>query len=320
MYWPNQPSLQLNLEVAQLFIQTYHKFFSKVKNRSNHRLNIDILESSIKRKVFLYTLVELEVIILDIIELDLTSIDVQKLSSKILYDLISKITIKLYPHKSLKEQLLDLNAKYSYSKFYFYENHHLAKFLLIYLIFGSSNISNNIFKFNTNRTPVFHVKILFENFIIQISNIIVFNFLENNKNKKDLIFYYDKKYSLNNKSIRAVYNFQNNLFTYHLLNAYLHCPQDIYCGRYKTWLFSSKGLVYKYVSANRYLDYLKLPSRLIISIIYLELQDFIVPKINFLITLFGKLIIYITIEIMSKSIQIILHQIIIRVNKTKQPI
>lgn len=320
MYWPNKQSINLNLAVAQLFIQTYQKFFIKLNNRTKQNIPIDILKSSIKRNLLFNTLIELEIIVLDIIELNLTIKDIKKLYYQILYDLIKKTTKKFLHFLNIKSQEYTIDINCTYSKLFFYENTYISHNLFIYLIFGSDSIQNNIFLFNNLKTPIYHVKSLFENFIIQISNIVIFNILENytliDNSSKSIID--NHLYNKNYKSIRDISNFQNNFFIYSWINLYIYYPQNIYCNQYQIWLFSSKGIIYKHIYTNRYINYVQLSHSQMSSIIYLEVQDFIIPKINFFITMLGKLIIYIVLEIINKVIKILLNQIIIRLNNYKK--
>lgn len=317
MYWPNKQSVHLNLEVAQLFIQTYRKFFTSLENKTSQKLPIDILKLSIKKKLMFYTLIELEITILDIIELDLSAISIYSMSNQILYDLVSKVLTKFINISKTTTTPIRINLDNKYNKVFFQEHNYLFKTLLIYLIYGSKSITKNLFTFHENKIPKYHVKILLENSILRISNLLIFNLLASTTNLKNMTLAVKQQniYSLQNQSIREMTNFQNNLFSYSWLYYYTYYPQDIYCNRYKVWLFSSKGIVYRYIYANRQIDYLALSQPLINSILYLEIQDFILPKINFLVSLLGKLIIYILIETISKSTYILLKQIIIRIDK-----
>ena len=320
MYWPNKQSISLNLEVANLFIQTYQKFFLSLENRTKQQLPIDILPPSIKTSLFLNVLIELEITLLDIIELNLNIEDINKLYQKILYDLINKIMKKFIQHQRITKKTYKINLQSAYNKSFFYENNYISQNLLIYLLFGSNDVQDQAFPFRKEQTPKYHVKALFENFIIQISNIVTFNLLENSQTINELSDLLINNYinNLKYQSIRDISNFQNNIFSYSLINCYIYYPQNIYCNQYQVWLLSSKGIIYKYVYANRYNDYLQLSTLQMNTIIYLEIQDFVIPKLNFLISLLGKLITYILLEIVSKSIQILLNQIIIRFSAYKK--
>lgn len=318
MYWPNKQSIRLNLEVANLFIQTYKKLSINLNNTTNQVLPTDILDNYIKQKLLINILIELEIIVVDIVELNLSKRQIKNLFSKITYNLIYKIIKKIISY----EQIYYINPpnqfNCNYNKLFFEDNQYITESLFIYLIFGSNHVQNKIFQFETNKTPKYHVKNLFENFIIQISNAIIFNFLENHKSLKNIYkILIDKNLcNKNYQSIRNISKFQNNLYSYNWLNKYIFFPQNIYCNQCKVWLFSSKGLIYRYIYSNRYLNYIKLSKSQISSLIYLEVQDYFIPKINYLIQLLGKLIIYLILDIIRKSTQIILNQIIIRLNKS----
>nr|YP_009502036.1 hypothetical protein [Porolithon onkodes]ASB29638.1 hypothetical protein [Porolithon onkodes] len=320
MYWPNKQSIHLNLEVANLFIQTYKKLSINLCNTTNQVLPTDILDNYVKQRLLINILIELEIIVIDLVELDLNKKDIKSLFSKITYNLIYKTIKKII----YCEQIYYINPpnqfNCNYNKLFFEDNQCITENLFIYLIFGSNHIDHKIFQFDINKTPKYHVKNLFENFIIQISNAVIFNFLENNKSLKNIYkILIDKNLcNKNYKSIRNISKFQNNLYSYNWLNKYVFFPQNIYCNQCKVWLFSSKGLIYRYIYSNRYLNYIKLSNSQISALIYLEVQDYFIPKINYLIQLLGKLIIYLILDIIRTSTQIILNQIIIRLNNSNK--
>lgn len=322
IYWPNKQSLNLNLAVANLFIQTYKKFSLNLHNQTLKNLPVDILKNIIKKKLFQEILIELEILILDIIELNLNIKQIKELNNQILFNLINRVMKKFIDKLKIKEINNKVNFYSEYNKLFFHDHSTILEYLLIYLIFGSNTLNIQIFAFNKSKTPVYHVKCLLENLIIQISNLIVFNFLENYESTDNISSFLITKdiCSLKYKSIREISTFRNNIISNNLINIYLYYPQNIYCNKYKLWLFSSKGLIYKYIYCNRTKDYIKLSNIQISSIIYLELQDFILPKINNCIISIGRLMIYILIEIISKSFKIFLSKIIIKLNTNKQEI
>jgi len=217
------------------------------------------------------------------------------LINKILKQFINRLKIKEINHR--------INFYSEYNKLFFHEHSTIIENLLIYLIFGSNKFNSQIFNFYKSKTPIYHVKSLLENSVIEISNLIIFNFLENCESIENISLFLMKNNicNLQYKSIRDISIFRNNIISNNLINIYIYYPQNIYCNKYKIWLISSKGLVYKYIYCDRTADYLKLSKIQISSIIYLELQDFILPKINNCIILIGRLMIYILIEIISKS-------------------
>lgn len=319
-YWPHKQSADLNLAVANLFIQTYQKFSLKTSNQTTNYLPIDILSLYTKKKLFLETLIEFEILLLDIIELNLNIKQINQLHNQILYDLIDKTMNKFIYELKIKDNLCRINFVYNYNKLFFYEQSNIIQKLLTYLIFGSNYIEDNTFPFYQLRTPIYHVKILFENSIIQISNIITFNLLESCKSIQQISNFLNKQYLWNSqyKSIRDISNFRNNIISYNWINFYIYYPNDIYCSQYQIWLFSSKGITFKYIHLNRINDYIKLSNLQLSAIIYLELQDFIIPRLNALISGIGNLIIYIINEIISKSFKICFNKILNKFSTTNK--
>lgn len=316
-YWPNRQSIQLNLAVANLFVQTYQKFSYKLSNRTRICLPIDILDTYIKKQLFLDILIELEILILDIIELNLDIQNIKQLNNKILHDIVTK-AMKNFLHELKYRNKYNLIYFYSsYNKLFFAEHKILIQDLLTYLIFGANAIDKTVFPFYKLKTPFNYVQILLENAIIQIGNTIAFNLLENFKSiqaiSKFLIL--NNLCNYNYTSIRSISRFRNNLISYNIANLYLYHPQNIYCCKYQIWLLSSKGIFYKYIHIDRSSEYLKLSKIQLWIVLYLEIQDFIVPKINTLIIILGRFIVYILVEIIGKGFQLCFKSMIQKINQ-----
>nr|YP_009660532.1 conserved hypothetical plastid protein [Corallina chilensis]QCS25480.1 conserved hypothetical plastid protein [Corallina chilensis] len=320
IYWPNAQSIDLNLAVAELFVQTYQKFSGSLYNHTNTNLPIDVLDQYAKKQLLIETLIELEVLILDITEINLNPNNIKQLNDKIMYDIIDKTMSSFINKLAFKQKNCIVNYYSNYNQLFFNEHKTLIYYLLLYLIFGSNAIDKNKFPFYNLKTPFNHVKLLFENAIIQISNIIAFNLLENYSSIKAIYEFLtlnnicNKKY----KSIRLLSNFRNNLINYNWINKYIYYPQNIYCSNYQILFVSSQKIIYKNIYINRISDYLKLSKIQLVSVLYLEIQDFVVPKINNLIILLGKLIIYILGELISKSIKICSTAVIQKINENKR--
>lgn len=307
-YWPCQSSIDLNLAVADIFMQTHQKFSQSIGHENNNSMVTDILDTHSKKQLFQEILIQLETLILDIIELNLSTKQIKQLHNQILYNCIQKSMQMFVQKLKLRNQIL-INFYSNYNRLFFHEHSAAVHNLLTYLIFGSNAIKNNVFIFCTIRTPFNHIKGLLENIIIQISNCIIFNILESYKLPNAILEVTNNQaYSAKYQSTRDLLNFRNNLITQTLLNFYIYYPQNIYCGKYQILLLSSKGIIQKNIYMNRSSDYLQLSNIQLSSIIYLELQDFIIPKLKSLITLIGTLIIYVFEKITNKSINIYLNQ------------
>lgn len=315
-YWPNRQSINLNLAVANLFIQTYQRFSYKLSNKTQINLPIDILNVYIKQQLFIDILTELEILVIDIIELNLKINDIKKLNHKILYNIVHKAINNFMQQLEYNHSFHFINSHCSYNKLQFNEHSILIENLLIYLIFGANSIDKRTFQFYKLKTPLNHVRLLLENTIIQIGNLVAFNLLENFQSiqatSEFLIINNISTY--NNASIRELSRFRNNLVSYSWINQYIYYPQNVYCCRYKVWLLSSKGIFYKYIYINRSSEYLRLSKRQLSTILYLELQDFIIPKINTLIIILGRFIMYISVQIIGKGFRLCFKNIIHKIN------
>lgn len=304
MYWPHKQGINLNSEVANLFFYTKQKFANSLINQTNNKLYIDILDYTIREKLFSIVLIELELLILDIVELDLSIKNIQLLNRKLLYDLI---------YRSLQNFLLQSNIS-SYVNLKFKSKDYLStlladhklllEYFLIYVIFGSSSISDKIFVFDRLCTPIEHVSILLENLIIQISNLVIYTMLEDMSSLAQAN-YFIQKYSLCNSSyisIRSLALFHNTLVIQNFIYLYIQKPKEIYSSRYKIWLISANGLVCKYISAVRLDDLSKLSNMQLAFIIIIEIQDLIIPQLEKLFLVISKVVLYVFINFFGNSI------------------
>ena len=314
-YWPYKQGIDLNNEVASLFFITKRKLTNNLSNQTSYNLYIDILDDQFKSKLFKIILMELEILILDIIELDLTIQNIEFLKHKILSDLLRKTLNSFLSY-------ID-NDHYILSKFstdtelvVLLSDYQLnLEYLLIYLIFGSSYISNYIFTFDQLNTPKEHIYILLENFVIQLANLVFFSVLKNIKSLAELTDFVQRN-SLCNRSyisIRSLAFFRNSIIFQNLLYSYIQQPKEIYSSRYKVWLISSNGLVSKYIFMSRLKDLSKLSNLQLVFILLIELQDLIIPRLEKLLLVIGKFILYVFISLLGNSIIICVRVIVSKI-------
>nr|YP_010986272.1 hypothetical protein UYL67_pgp148 [Pachymeniopsis lanceolata]WOL37190.1 hypothetical protein [Pachymeniopsis lanceolata] len=304
-YWPNKQGIQLNNEVARLFLTTKQKFNHNLVNTTHTQLYIDILDNSSRHKLFSSILTQLELIILDIIELDLSTNHIKLLNYRILCDLNQKSLnnfIKILKFKNSSIKFTD-QPEYFYSRKLLLEHRLILEHLLIYLTFGSSYVSCQSFAFNSQKTPKKHVAILLENLIIQVSNSVIFMLFESLKSLSNILnFLIDNK--LCNSifmSTRSLALFRNNLIWQNIIYFYIIQPRIIYNGRYQIWLINSSGIHTKYIHISRLNDLPKLSTIKLFSIFLIEIQDLILPKIEKFLLIFSRIIFYIVIHILGNS-------------------
>lgn len=315
IYWPHKRGINLNNEVANLFFRTKQKLAQNLPNQTNSNLYIDILDNSCRSTLFQLIVAELEILILDIIELDLTIHHIDLLKHKIVSDLIQRALKSLLLNANNKNfTTLEFNTKTELMTLL--SNYELnVEYLLIYLIFGSSYISNHLFIFDKLSTPKEHVSVLLENFIVQIANLVIFSILKSITSLPELTKFIQKS-SLCSKayiSIRSLAFFRNSIVFQDLVYFYVQQPKEIYSSRYKVWLISSSGLVSKYIFMNRLNDLSKLSNLQLISILLIEIQDLVIPRLERLLLIISKFVLYIFINLLGNSIIIGIRIIISRI-------
>lgn len=310
-YWPTQPSIELNYSVVDLFINTKKKFKQNLSTNTTYSLYIDILDNNTKYKLFSIILHELEKLILDIIELNLDIDHLKQIKYKILYNFIVKNLIQFLYYFNINHNIYIYKKQKSYNSILL-NNSLLIEDLLIYLLFGSSYIDDTIFIFHYNFTPIEHVIILFENFIIQVSNSIIYHLLNDIKYLPNII-YFLKKYQLCNThylSIRSIALFFNKLMIQKLLYIYIHQPKEMYSSRYQIWIISSQGLTKKYIYLFKLANLYKISNNKYIILFIIEMFDIIIPQTERLLLIIGKSLLYITINILGNSIIFIIRTLI----------
>nr|YP_009397357.1 hypothetical protein [Dasyclonium flaccidum]ARW66543.1 hypothetical protein [Dasyclonium flaccidum] len=308
-YWPNKQGINLNNCVVDLFLSIENKLIYNLCNKTNTYLYIDILSNTSKNKLFYIILNEFRQLILDLIELNLDPEDLVSLKKHTTQTLISKVLTNFMLTINNEKKAYLINNKLKENVF--------TDHLLIYLIFGSSNIDKNLFLFDPMYTPYKHVQILFENFIIYISNITIYNLINNFISSEEL------SKVLNNKQIchksyisyRSIIFFLNNLRWQNLLFKYIYKPKNIYNERYKILLISKNGIIGKKIYIHQVGELIKLNKLKILILFWLEIKDITIPKVEKFLVQIVKYIIYISINLFSNIIIIIIRLIIFYLNQ-----
>ena len=319
-YWPSQQGTQLNQQVSCLFKKLYIKLNYNLYNKTSQILSIDIVDSHVKKELFKVILLELEILILDIIELDVSINDLELLNKRILIDLINKSLSNFQQILNITISLEHINASsqsMSYERIIL-EHRLLLQNLLVYLIFGSSGDKTKTYLFPNGKIPVQHVEILLDNLLIQVSDLIFDLIINADGSIIDLFSFLKVNKICRNTyaSARSIATFKNNLAWNNYLCYYFQQPRIVYNNRYQVWIFSTKGLHCQYIYAYRENDLQFLEGFQVLIIILLELQDFVLPKVQSIFLLIGKVWIYIFRYVIANSFKIILKSIAI-VMRTK---
>nr|YP_009300427.1 hypothetical protein BI106_gp181 [Campylaephora sungminbooi]AKU47346.1 hypothetical protein [Campylaephora sungminbooi] len=303
-YWPYEQSEDLNHEVAILFESTKKKLYNNLSNNTYQYLYLDILDNHHKCKLFHITLLELEKLLLEAIDYNINYQDLKQINYQLLCNLILKI-IKtfFYTFKNKQKNHIDIPS-INYDEFALQFDHQLLfGNLITYLLFGSSYIDKNFFCFDNQYTPKAHISILLENFIIQMSNRVIKIVFDKTNSLPNLILFLthfelcDKNYI----SIRTLICLKNNIIWQNLINKYINQPKIIYNSRYPVWLISYNGLTKKYIYTSRISDIKKLNTTQSFFLLIIEIQDLFIPKIEKILIILCKIILYIFINIIINS-------------------
>nr|YP_009244340.1 hypothetical protein Gvag_132 [Gelidium vagum]AMK96582.1 hypothetical protein Gvag_132 [Gelidium vagum] len=305
--WPTNSGTDLNNEVAYLFFNIKNKFSNNLVNYTNFFLYIDLLNIHSKQILLKSILDELEVLILDVVELNLSPKNIKALNYKIVCDLIKKSKRRflkcLADTKGLFVKGICLNSfiEDNYLSVIISEYKIIIQNLLIYIVFGSSSIQDTSLGFTCISTPSSYVAILLETSLIQLSNLVLYLVLDNYTSLLQISTFLNK-YKLCNPcylSIRSLAYFKNALAYQNLIYLYIDYPKSIYNSRYRVLLISSHGIIAKYIYSSRFEDMLNLSTGQFFTVFFIEIQDLIIPKVEKILLILGKIILYVFINLCS---------------------
>mmetsp|Transcript_16938 Transcript_16938/g.69130 ORF Transcript_16938/g.69130 Transcript_16938/m.69130 type:complete len:318 (+) Transcript_16938:2875-3828(+) len=291
IYWPNNPGIDLNRQVAHIFTNLKIKISQNLQNRSSQVLPIDILSPTKKYYVFSIILNELENITLECI----ASKDNLKQES-----ITSFLTAS--SHKISCESYISSNNIKIHRRLFNYDSKmvtELANNLTIILnlcSLGASNFSQVIFYPNTlsRRVPYIQIEILFENFIIQASNVVIDALL---RTSEGVMFGLENHlFNIRYSSIRTIEQFRNNLMWYKFVYNYIAIPKNIYENKYNVYVISPEGILSKHIFAQRLAELSTLSTTQLVITFIIEIQDFLLPKIYILLQFISKTIFFIIYE------------------------
>nr|YP_009546379.1 hypothetical protein [Gelidium gabrielsonii]AYO27727.1 hypothetical protein [Gelidium gabrielsonii] len=312
--WPTNSGTDLNNEVAYLFFNIKNKFSNNLVNYTSFSLYTDLLNIRSKQVLFESFLDELEILILDIVELNLSPENIKALNYKIVCDLIKKSKKRflesLVDTKSIFKKYIPLNLfmEDNYFSLIISEYKIIIQKLLIYIVFGSSAIQDNSLGFTYASTPSSYIAILLETSLIQLSNLVLYLVLDSCTSLLQISAFLNE-YKLCNPcylSIRSLAYFKNVLTYQNLIYLYIDYPKSIYNSRYRVLLISSHGIIAKYIYSSRFEDMINLSTGQFFTILFIEIQDLIIPKLEEILLILGKIILYIFINLCSNSFILII--------------
>nr|YP_009393842.1 hypothetical protein [Polysiphonia sertularioides]ARW62404.1 hypothetical protein [Polysiphonia sertularioides] len=310
-YWPTKPSIYLNNSIVDLFIETEKKFVSVKYNKSNRYIYLDLLNIISRNKLFKYIIHDFKKLILDLIELDLKFEEINEITTKVRAIFIKKTSRKFLSNS--QKFSAQWNSKIEFNN----DSRDLVEHLLTYLIFGSSLVDRKTFVFQPSCTPYNHVKMLLENFIIQTANSIIQDIIYNLSNSPNISKFL-QNHNICNKlyiSNRSIILFLNNIKWQNFLQSNIYEIKSLYGERQQVWILSSKGIITKYIYLSnleeiKTLNYIKA-----IFVIWLELKDVLIPKVEKLILQMIKYFLYLLLNLLNNLFLIIIKILVFYLSK-----
>nr|YP_009395079.1 hypothetical protein [Bryothamnion seaforthii]ARW63847.1 hypothetical protein [Bryothamnion seaforthii] len=309
-YWPNQQNINLNNAIVELFVNTEKKLNFNLSNQTKNDLYIDILSEATKYRLLKIIIDEFKKLVLELIELNLNKNYLKKINKKVLVIFIKKVSYNFLLDHEYKEQnhkIDDLEE----------ECNEIMEYLLTYFISGSSKINKRTFLFDPTYTPYNHVQILFESFIIQVSNNIIRIIISRSRNLQEINDFLktDYKCSPLYTSSRSAVLLINNLKLQHLISSYIYDTKCLYNERQKVWLISSKGIICKYIYKSKLEKVEQLNQLQVTFLLWLEIKDIIIPKVEKILIQTGKYFIYLLVNLFSNIVIIFIKSVIFYLNR-----
>lgn len=302
--WPSTLDERLDKVVAYLFCQTKSKIMFNLANKSRNCLMLELIIPHVREKLLILVLQEFEALILDVAEEELSIADIYVLNSKILYDLVyksghkfvnnilrasNKLCLKIYPNDLYFRSILK-------------DNKVISGNLIAYLLFGTSGVFGISFQY---------VEALLHNLIIKVSDLVLHIVLSRESIYK--VIYQIRipclVFSQTYWSMRSIEELQNNMAYQHVKYFYVDQPKAIYSNRYQITILSPQGILSKTISVNRISELNDLSYVQLFLPSLLEIQDFLIPKLKYMVFIVGRIIIYISFSVVNNLLQFFLHTI-----------
>jgi hypothetical protein len=274
-------------KAANLFFKMYSKLNSSLLNNSNSLLGTDLLRDNIRRDLVQTVVQVVEEKFLEIGR-KYESSSTYKINSKQTFLDLVKVSTENFILKYYGVQL-NLNPSI-FDKIYYIQTISEDSDILVSVTFLSLfNKQAQIFQ--STFVPIYNfatdqiLERFLDNLVIEISNCS----MRIIANEFSLILDIRQKwYKANFLSLRNLERFKNNLAWQDRLYLYINRPKNLYNSEYKIWIIRSGAIYSRKIYANRLPEILKLNERSLLFINYLELQDFLLSRLNEVIFFISK--------------------------------
>jgi hypothetical protein len=268
-------SISITEGTEDLFIRLQYKLRLSLKNNGNWLLGTDVLRTDKRSQLFKIVALNIETKFLTLLKSDFKYFD----ERTILFALIKMST------EDFLVQCYSLNFHLNKKIF--------SRSLYLQFLLENSNILirlpfSSVLKLETENfysifDPIYSqasdkfLEALFDNLIVEISHcvmqIIITEFSFINHIRQIL-------YKSNFLSLRNIERFKNNLVWQTRLKYYINYPKNLYNSQYGIWVIRSTGIYYRTIYANRSEKLLTLRKTALLTITLIELQDFLISRVD----------------------------------------
>nr|QUE30033.1 Ycf55 [Erythrocladia irregularis] len=292
--------------LATVFVRLELNFDAKLTNLTKQTLPIDCLTSS--AQIFLFKVVasNLEFKILNFFETNTNSSVSARYVFVYLEDIVSDSLsdfVQLHlPKKQMTVLQYDFSADFSLCDLTVWSQ------ILNYFVKGDSQyLYSQKLPNNSSDLAEEYLLSLLSHFVIKLSNIVL-----------KFLLYHDQRLLVRNLfyricnvtylSSRYLMNLKNNFLLSRAVDFYIYTPKYIYENKYLLYYVDLDNIYAKQIYADRHRELFTLFKFQMVVIILVELQDLFFPKIQKLIYLLGKSVIYIASYLVGTVTRILLNQ------------
>jgi len=280
---------QLCLKLSNIFTCLQYKTNFTIRNTSTLLLPTDLLRDNSKRKLLNIVTSKIEALFVDLLIND-KKVFVEKEKSffpQLIKSSTEEFLISCYGcHVSIYSKYVTDSF---YTKYLLEEENFLLNIPLQILRNPKSKTFSSVFEPVYNKIYDSFVEALLDNLIIEITNAVMFLILN------EFSFIYEIRKSFYRSpflSLRNVERFRNNLSWQIRFNRFVKRPADIYNNQQGIWVIRTTGIYYRIIYANRSVELLDLNRFSIITLVSIEIKDFLLSRIDEIIYLFGNTIRY----------------------------
>ena len=151
------------------------------------------------------------------------------------------------------------------------------------------------------------IEALLDNLIVEVTNAVTYIIIN------EFSFIYDVRknfYRSTFLSLRNVERFRNNLSWQLRIKRFLKRPADLYNSQQGIWVIRTTGIYYRIIYANRSLELLNLNQFAILTLITIEIKDFLVSRFDETVYLFGSTVRYTLTSVFGQLIGLVWRGII----------